>query len=95
MWRGIDNRSRVSNLCITKTAVQIASYHLVCVLNPLESIIRPEWEGQFPVAGINWFEVYTACTEVLEKICAAHWDDPKDLTSTHIHSSRNASFECG
>ena len=95
VWRGIDKRSRLTNEGVEKTADQIASHPLVCVLEPLESIVRSEWEGSFPVARINWFEVFRACTEILEKISSVHCQDPRDLTSTHLHLTRDAGFSCG
>lgn len=95
VWRGIDKRSRVTNEGIFKFVDQIASHPLVCVLEPLESVVRSEWEGKFPVARINWFEVFTACTDILEKMPAVHCEDPKDLTSRHFHSTRDDDFCCG
>lgn len=95
VWRGVDKRSRVTNEGIFKTVHQITSHPLVCVLEPLESVVRPEWEGKFPVARINWFEVFTACTDVLEKMPAVHCEDPKDLTSRHFHHTRDDGFCCG
>ena len=95
VWRGIDRRSRATNDGIKRTAEQIASHPLVCVLDPLESIVRSEWEGNFPVARINWFEVFSACTEILEKTSSVHCQDPRDLTSTHLHLTRDHGFSCG
>ena len=95
VWRGIDKRSRLTNEGVDKTADEIASHPLVCVLEPLESIVRSEWEGNFPVAKINWFEVFTACTEILEKISSVHCQDFRDLTSTHLHLTRDHGFSCG
>ncbi len=95
VWRGNDKRSRVNNNGVEKMAHQIAAHPLICVLEPLETIVCPEWEGNFPVARIDWFKVFTACTDILEKISAVHCSDPRDLTSTHIHRNRDASFACG
>ena len=95
VWRGVDKRSRLNNEGVEKTADQIASHPLVCVLEPLESIVRSEWEGNFPVARVNWFEVFRGCTEILEKISSVHCQDPRDLLSTHLHSTRDDSFSCG
>lgn len=95
VWRGIDRRSRATNHGIKRTAEQIASHPLVCVLEPLESIVRSEWEGNFPVARINWFEVFSACTEILEKISSVHCQDPRELTSSHLHLIRDHGFSCG
>ena len=95
VWRGIDRRSRVTNDGIKRTAEQIASHPLVCVLEPLESIVRSEWEGNFPVARINWFEVFSACTDILEKMSSVHCQDPRDLMSTYLHLTRDHGFSCG
>ena len=95
VWRGIDKRSRLTNEGVDKTADDIASHPLVCVLEPLESIVRSEWEGNFPVARINWFEVFSACTEILERISSAHCQDPRELTSVHLHLTRDQGFICG
>ena len=95
VWRGIDRRSRATNKGIERTAEQIASHPLVCVLDPLESIVRSEWEGNFPVARINWFEVFSSCTEILEKISSVHCQDPRDLMSTHFHLTHDHGFNCG
>ena len=95
VWRGIDKRSRLNNEGVEKTADQIASHPLVCVLEPLESIVRSEWEGNFPVARVNLFEVFRGCTDILEKISSVHCQDPRDLLSTHLHSTRDDSFSCG
>lgn len=53
VWRGTDTRSSATIEGIERTAEQIASHPLVCILEPLESIVRSEWEGNFPVARIN------------------------------------------
>lgn len=95
VWRRVDKRGRISNRRNEKTADQIEYHPLFCILEPLESIVRPEWEGQFPVARINWFEVYTACTKVLGKISAVHCDDPQDLMSAHFHDTRDARLTRG
>ena len=95
VWRGIDRRNRATIDGIKRVAQQIASHPLVCVLEPLESIVRSEWEGNFPVARINWFEVFSACTEILEKISSVHCQDPRDLTSRHLHLIRDHGFTCG
>ena len=95
VWRGIDKRSPISNNELQRTADQMAAHPLICMLEPLEAIVRPEWEGDFPVARINWFEVFTACTDILEKISAFHCSDPRELTTTHVHRNRDDSFACG
>ena len=95
VWLGTDRRSRATNDGIMRIAEQIASHPLICLLEPLESIVRSEWEGNFPVARINWFEVFSACTEFLEKISSVHCQDPRDLTSTHLHLKRDHGFTCG
>ena len=101
VWRGTNKRSVTTNDAIkrtAKTAEQIASHPLVCLLDPLETIARSEWEGTgttLPVARINWFEVYIACTEILEKISSANSQDPRDLMATHFHSYRTDGYGCG
>ena len=47
------------------------------------------------MARINWFEVFTACTDILEKISAIHCKDPRDLTAVHVHKNRDSAFCCG
>ncbi len=47
------------------------------------------------MARINWFEVFTACTGILEKIAAVDCEDPRDLTAAHVHKNRDAAFCCG
>lgn len=95
VWRGVDKLSRITNVGVQKTADQIAAHPTVCALEPLESIVRPEWEGTFPVARVNWFEVFMACTEILGKISAIGCEDPRDLTAAHVHHNRDAAFTCG
>ena len=45
-------------------------------LSRMERDVGPELEGQFPIARINWMEVYLTCTEVLEKIALAKLQEP-------------------
>ena len=42
VWRGVDKRRRVTNKGVQKTADQILAHPIVCALEPLESIVRPE-----------------------------------------------------
>ena len=92
---GVDKCSRATNEGVEKTARQIAAHPIVCALENLEPIVHPEWEGMFPVARVSWFEVFMACTEILEKMTAVHCSSPKDLTAAHVHDNRDHAFNCG
>lgn len=96
VWWGSDKHRQVTK-AVQRTADKISAHPLVCALEPLESNIRPEWEGMFPVARINWFEVYMACTGILEKMTAGlcvryALEDPE---MTHFHLNRDHEVVCG
>ena len=95
VWRGKHNVGRLTNKEILDTFNQIDAHPLVCTLEPLESIVRSEWEGKFPVPRINWFEVFTCCTEVLRKISDVECGDPRDLECFRDSWNRDASFHYG
>ena len=45
-------------------------------LDRMEREVGPELEGEFPIARINWIEVYLTCTEILERIAIAKLQEP-------------------
>ena len=95
LWRGVEKCGGVSTGEVEKSADQITAHPLVCMLEPLESIVRLEREGHFLVAITNWFEVFMAYTGIPEKTSAIGCADPRDLTAVHVHENRDAAFICG
>ena len=47
------------------------------------------------MAGINWFEAFMSCIEILEKISAVGCEDSRDLPAAHVHYDRDAACGCG
>lgn len=97
VWYGINAHHDISNKGVDKTAAQINSHPVVCVLEPLETVVRPQWQGTFPIGKINWFEIFMTCTEILEKISSVRCGDLRDLTAEdlHVHKDRDTAFSCG
>ena len=71
----IGNRPVDDNLfvaCINK----MYETTFVDTLERMDRELKPEMEGEFPIARINWFEVYLTCTEILEKTAIAKLREP-------------------
>lgn len=45
-------------------------------LDRMKRNVGPELEGKFPIARINWLEVYLTCADILEKIAIAKLQEP-------------------
>lgn len=48
----------------------------VDTLERMDREVKPECEGDFPIARINWFEVYLTCAEILEKTAILKLKEP-------------------
>lgn len=79
---------------IDATFQEIQTHPLVCALDHLEAAANQEWKGEFPVARLNWLEIYMSCFEFLEGISNANCGDPRELLD-HVHTSRKESLDCG
>ena len=60
----------------------------VDTLDRMKAEVGPELEGPFPIARINWMEVYLTCTEILERIGIAKLQEP----ASHCVDGQGESF---
>lgn len=72
-WHGSDRNKTPSDEDRQKVADEIAAHPLAVVLDSLESALGPELQGDFPMAQLNWFELFLTMTEILGEMGrAAH-----------------------
>lgn len=71
VWHGLDRGKNVTDKQISQARDELSVHPCASVLDHLEGVVGAEFEGSFPVAKINWLEIYITCTEILANFSRA------------------------
>ena len=68
VWHGTDRTKYPTDEHVQQVAGEIAAHPFVFALDHLESAVGPELQGSFPMARLNWFEIFLTVTEILSEM---------------------------
>ncbi len=72
-WHGSDRSKFPSDEDSQRVADEIAAHPLVFALDHLEIAVGPELQSEFPMARVNWFEIFLTMADILSEMGkAAH-----------------------
>ena len=75
VWHGLEKGKNVTAKQISQARDELSVHPCASILDHLEGVVGAEFEGDFPVAKINWLEVYITCTEISANVSrAVHFD---------------------
>ena len=78
VWHGLDKGKNVTEKQISQVRNELSVHPCASILDHLEGVVGAELKGDFPVAKVNWLEIYITCTEVLANLSRVAHFDPED-----------------
>ena len=89
VWHGLEQGKNVTEKQISQVRNELSVHPCASILDHLEGVVGAELEGDFPVAKVNWLEVYITCTEILANLSRAAQFDPEDPTPDFAYSNEH------
>lgn len=86
VWHGLDKDKNVTEKQISQVRNELSVHPCASILDHLEGVVGAELEGDFPVAKINWLEIYITCTEISANLSRAAYFDPECTTPEFAHN---------
>ena len=87
VWHGLKKGKNATDKQISQVRDELSAHPCASILDHLEGVVRAEFEAEFPVAKVNWLEIYITCTEILANLSRAKRFDPEyrtpDLADNH------------
>lgn len=71
VWHGLDKGKNATDKQLSQARDELSVHPCASILDHLEGVVGVEFEGSFPVAKVNWLEVYITCTEILANFSRA------------------------
>lgn len=87
VWHGLDKGKNVTEKQISQVRNELSVHPCASILDHLEGVVGAEFKGDFPVAKVNWLEIYITCTEILANLSRAANFDPEDPTPEFAYNN--------
>lgn len=71
VWHGLDKGKNVADKHISQVRDELSAHPCASILDHLEGVVGAEFESDFPVAKVNWLEIYITSTEILANLSRA------------------------
>lgn len=71
IWHGLSKGKNATDKQLSQVRDELSVHPCASILDHLEGVVGAEFEGDFPVAKVNWLEVYITCTGILANLSRA------------------------